>query len=243
MSELEVNESQTAEEQASGEEETKKRNVIYTFEKEFSQIRDGLALSASDETLIQYANQYGFTPERIAVGQSYFDETDTLYENQKRAIAARLAATRDYMTKRGKAEASYNHFVQTCRLAFKGNPDVLDALDLRGTRKRSYGGWSAQAKYFYNQVFSVPGVVEELVKYNVTQADLESGKQELLDTIAAETGQEDAKAEAQKATELKSKAWRKLKRWWSGYIQVMKVALQDDRQMQEKLGIVTPSQV
>jgi phosphopantetheinyl transferase (holo-ACP synthase) len=222
-------------------EETKKRTVILTFEKRVNQYRRAIELSLTDEALRQYAGEYGYSPERIANAKALLEETETLYEDFKSKRASQRAATRALKEAKKKANDLIQHFLQTLRLAFKDNPDILDALGIRGSRKQAFGDWVAQNKLFYNKILEIPQVSEELAKYNVTLEQVNEGKQLLLDTIAADTHREDTKAEAQRATEAKNKAFRKLKRWMSKYYKVMKVALEDDPQLQEKLGIIVPS--
>lgn len=238
---LETGESTETLEMGETTEDTKKRTVILTFEKRLNQYRRAIELSLTDETLKQYAGEYGYSPERLADAKALLEETETLYEDFKSKQASQRAATRALKEAKKKANDLIQHFLQTLRLAFKDNLDTLDALGIRGTRKQAFGDWVAQNKLFYNKILAMPQVSEELAKYNVTPEQLNEGKQMLLDTIAADTHQEDIKAEAQRATESKNKSFRKLKTWMSKYFKVMKVALEEDPQLQEKLGIIVPS--
>lgn len=219
--------------------ETKKRKVRNTFDMQFSRVRSAIDLSINDETLKLAAAEFGYTAEKIAGLKTMFNETDTLYEAQKTALAKQLAATRDFDAKRENADRMLQHHIETAKLAFKNVPDSYDELGLRGPRKRAFGAWAARGKYFYNKVL-LPENVTVMANYQVSQANLEAGQRAVMDTIDAETAGENAKAEAQKATELKYNSWLKLKAAIKKYLNVMKEALEEDPQMKEKLGIVTP---
>lgn len=221
------------------EPEKKKKKVRRTFEKQFSEVRNIIELSIKDETLKGIAAEYGYPAGRIAGLKSMFDETDGHYEDQKTALAKQRAATRDFVEKKEKATKTTRHIVDTAKLAFKNDPDMYDELGLNDRREKAFGPWAAQNKYFYGKIL-VPENVAVMAEFKVTQAELETGQQEVLDTITAETEGENSKAEKQKATELKYKSWNKLKKAVRKYINVMKEALEDDPQMKEKLGIVTP---
>jgi hypothetical protein len=221
---------------ASQESKWKKKQ---SFERELVQIGRGIDLSINDDTLNGYASEYGYSAERLNGLKTYYDETESAYETQQKALAKQRAATRLFVQNKGKAEARIAHLVATARLAFKNDPDTYDALGLRGKRKRAYGEWVAQNKHFFENLL-IPETAAQMTGYKVTMEEMQAGNQELLDTITADTAQENAKAEAQKATELKNKAWRRLKRAWRKYINIMKEALEDDPQMKEKLGIVAP---
>jgi len=103
--------------------------------------------------------------------------------------------------------------------------------------------WILQHKYFYETILVQPDHIAQIAKYNVLQAQLDDGYNALLEAIDAASKKLNAKAEAQKATELKSKAWQKLILAMRKYHNVMKAVLEEDPQMKEKLGIVTPIEV
>lgn len=225
---------------AAGQEpkEVKKRSRR-TFEVQFSVIRNAIELSLTDETLKQVAAEYGYPAERIQKLKEMFDETETCYEAQKTARSKQRAATRKFEGLKTQATGIIRHLVDTAQLAFKNAPDTYDELGLREPREKAFGPWVAQSKYFFSKLL-IPANVAEMANYKVTQEYIEAGNQALLDTIKAETEGENAKAEAQKATELKNRAWRKLRGAMRRYLNIMKEALADDPQMKEKLGIVVP---
>lgn len=219
--------------------ENKKRKVRYTFEMQFSRVRSAIELSINDETLKQAAANFGYSAEKISGLKTMLDETDRCSEEQKTAVAKQLAATRDFKEKRENAVQLIRHHLDTAKLAFKDAPDICTELRLNNAREKAFGAWAAQSKYFYSRIL-LPEYVAEMVNFQVTQAELEAGQRAVLDAIAAEITGENAKAEAQKATELKYNSWWKLQQAMRKYLNVMKVALAEDPQMKEKLGIVTP---
>jgi len=222
------------------EPDKKKKKVRRTFEKQFNEVRNIIELSIKDDTLRQVAAEYGYPAERVAGLKSMFDETDGYYEAQKTAMAKQRAATRSFEEKKERATNTVRHHVDTAKLAFKSDPDMYDELGLNGRREKAFGAWAAQNKYFYGKILLAENVAI-MADFKVTQAELEAGRQQVMDTITAEIEGENSKAEAQKATELKYKSWNKLRKAVRKYINVMKEALEDDPQMKEKLGIVTPS--
>jgi hypothetical protein len=182
--------------------ENKKRKVRYTFDRQFSRVRSAIDLSINDETLKEAAANFGYTSEKISGLKTLFDETDRCYEEQKTALAKQLTATRDFKKKKENAMNIIRYHVDTAKLAFRDAPDIGMELGLNDRRERAFGAWAAQSKYFYTRIL-LPEYVAEMANYQVTQADLEAGQQAVMDTIAAEIIGENAKAEAQKATELK----------------------------------------
>ncbi|MDQ1351302.1 MAG: hypothetical protein QG657_1604 [Acidobacteriota bacterium] len=224
-------------------EEEEARRVHTTFARNLTQMREIVDLSLTDPTLKQYANDYGYGPERIGVGKTFYDETARLYENQKTKLAEWKAAVFRFNEKRAEADKTVMRIIEIARVAFKNDPVTFEALGLKGRRKQAYGDWEVQNKYFYNKILSMPEAIAQIATYTVTQAEMEAGQQQLIEVIALHNAVKDAKAEAQHATELKDKAFRKLKKWTRKYLNVMKEALEEIPQMKEKLGIVTPEVV
>ena len=225
---------------AGDQEEKTRRKVRKTFERELSRMRDTMLLSKNHEVLKQYAAEGGYTAEKIAAGQVFFDALETSYEEQKTAMAAQLEATRIFEEKREKANKTVQHFVDTARLEFKENPGIYRALGLHNRQVRTYGEWVASNKYFYTKILSIPEALAGMANHQVTQEQLTAGEQELTDTINAEVEQEKAKALAQRATQQKNTAYQVFYKWYRRYINIMKEVLEDDPQMKEELGIVTP---
>lgn len=225
---------------ADDQEKKKRRKVRKTFEWRLSRMRDTMMLSQTHEALKQYALEGGYTAEKIAVGQGLFDTLETSYEDQKTALAAQLEATRIFEETKEKANKTVQHFVETARLEFKENPGIYRALGLHNRQVRTYGEWVATNKYFYAKILAIPEALAGMANHNVTQEQLTAGEQELTDTINAEVEQEKAKALAQRATQQKKTAYRAFNKWYRRYINIMTEVLEDDPQMKEELGIVTP---
>lgn len=215
----------------------------YTFERHFHQLRRALELAISDATLNGYASQFGYDNIRLAEGKAFSDALETAYENQKKARADQLEASQIFNEKKELAQASVRHMVQTARLAFKDDRAAYQSMGLGEARKKAYGDWLAQHKLMYNQLLSRPGAVEQIAKFNVTLEQIQAALAELLDSMEADKNHEHFKAESQKTTELKNRAFNDFSTWMRGFLKVMTVALENDPQMKEKLGIVTPMQV
>lgn len=227
---------------AEGQEKKKRRKVRRTFDRQFSRMRKTMALSKNHELLKQYAAEGGYTAEKIAEGQTFFDAVDTSYQEQKSAMAAQLEATRVFLENKDKANKTVQYFVDLARLEFKENPGIYKELGLHNRRALTYGEWVAHNKYFYTKILSIPEALAGMGNHNVTQEQLAAGEQELTDTLDAEVEQEKAKALAQRATHRKNSAFRVFKKWYRRYINIMREVLEDDPQLKEELGIITPSE-
>jgi hypothetical protein len=229
------------EQQEKKEKKRKRRKPGMTFESRLERFGKAITLSLKDEELRQYAGEYGYNKKRLEKGKTLFEKAERLYQKHKSKLAEQMEATRLFYQLRKQAHRTYLHIIETCRLAFANQPSVIDRLQLRGKRKEAFGGWAMQTKYFYNTVLADESIIRELSKHNAPKKKLEKGKQQVLDTIAAHTRQTKAKAQTQRITALKNKAFEELEAWMEDYFKVMKVALKHDNQQLEKLGFTIPS--
>jgi hypothetical protein len=223
-----------------GENEDTKKKSTMTFEKKLHIIRTAVLNSLKPTAFRQYIEKFGFNEEKLNGGMSLVTGTETARTNQQKAIALKLQATRDATLARIEADKIYMHFVIIGREEFKDNPHLLDLLGFNGTRKRDFGGWKAQCMMLYENI-NAPGVLEGFANHNITQENLEAGKQAVINWENAVTAKKEAKAAAEKATESKDKIFRELLEWWRDFVKVVNIALKKDPQLKEQVNIVAPS--
>jgi anion-transporting ArsA/GET3 family ATPase len=112
---------------------------------------------------------------------------------------------------------------------------------LFGDRKRSLSGWLEQARAFYTNLLGDSGFLTALSAYGYTQAKLEQEAALVEQVIAKHMAQKKEMGEAQEATAMRDKALDNLAKWISDFRAVVKVALEEDPQQLEKLGILARS--
>ena len=132
-------------------------------------------------------------------------------------------------------------FVKVARVALKKDAGASTQLDLKGDRKRSLSGWLAQASQFYNNALSNKSVLSALKEFGITEPKLKAGLSELEAVEAANLLQEKEKGEAQAATQKRDVALDGLQDWLSDYLAIAKIALEDDPQLLEGLGVLQRS--
>jgi len=228
----------TAEGEGEGEEQ--KRKVKVTFDRKILLIRTGIANAQKPGLFHQYVEEYGYNETRLDEGMALVTDTDTARTNQKVAIALKIQKTREADELWYEANKLYKHHMVIGREEFQDNPHLLDVLGFYGERKEDFGGWKEQTMRLYKNI-DIPGVLEGYARHSITREDLEAGEQAVLAWEQAIAERNKAKAEAERATELKDKAFKKLLIWWRSFVKVVDVALQGDPQLKEQVNIVVPS--
>lgn len=238
-----VNAVENTEDTSTGDEtpgDEKKKKAAITFEMRLNGMRSSLQNSMNEPEFRQFIEFYGYDNTRIQVGLGKIDGTWKASQDQLVEKAKQHAATLEADNKREKADGTYRRCIASARLAFKENSRALEVLALNGDRLRAFGGWAAQATRFYDNALNSPDYLAELAKYNVPRELLETGKQELLEAIAADDRKMSARGDSENATQLKNEAYDDLLAWMKDFYQVVEMAYKKNPQLKEKVRIVVP---
>ncbi|MCP4155043.1 MAG: hypothetical protein GY757_45385 [bacterium] len=212
-----------------------------TFEHQFRDFRVILAVSSTDPRLIEAAQLYGYPPERIAGGSALFEQLGAAWEVQKTRGSELRVVHKQFVSKMKAADDTTLYFREMARLVFKDDAAMVELLELYQRKKRTYSERVAVNKRFFTNLFATTGAVEAMAAFNVTLEQLQAAEAVVDEAIAADTAKQAANAEAQVATDEKIKQFKIIRAWIALYIKVMRVALKDNPQLLEKLGIIVPT--
>ncbi len=214
-----------------------------TFERRYYERKRALEMAVSDPDLSAFAGQYGFTAERLNGAIVQADALWGLAENQMSKRETQLEATRRFNEAWSACREITRDIIDAAKLAFRYDRAVYNALKLGGARPNAFSEWVAANTYLYSQLLGDPVLQEALANYNTPLEKIQLGRQQLQDAIAADRVKEDGIAEAQRATERKIKANKEFAGFVTKFFKVMRIALEDEPQLLEKLGITMPSAV
>ncbi|RJE73154.1 hypothetical protein BGP76_00185 [Reichenbachiella sp. MSK19-1] len=192
-------------------------------------------------SLLETLSEYGYTAEVLAVGKALYEDAKVKQEKQKKEYGEQYQATDALDAAKYAANKAYIKQVKLARIVLKDNRGALEALDISGRRKQTYSGWLSQASVFYTNALADATVLAELSKLSITEAVLTASKEAVADVADKLAVQLKEKGDAQAATEVRDRAVEELEDWMGDFIGIARVALQDEPQMLEMLGIVEPS--
>ncbi|MBU2912740.1 hypothetical protein [Reichenbachiella agariperforans] len=181
---------------------------------------------------------YGYDTDALNEGMALYEQADVLHVNQKKEYGEQYAATDEFQTARAALNKTYMRQLKLSRIALKGDKSAGEALQLSGERKQAFSGWLQQARAFYTNVLILPTALTALAKLNTPEAELTAASEELSVVESKYNTQLKEKGEAQAATEARDEALDSLNEWMGDYIAIARVALEDDPQMLEMLGVV-----
>lgn len=192
----------------------------------------------TNEQILAALSNFGYTAERIQQGKALYTKALNAQTTQQMEAGEQKSATAELEANRAVAHTTYMRFVKIARVAFKRNAGIATQLDLGGDRKRSLAGWLAQANQFYTNALANPAVLEGLGNFGITQKKLQAGLAEVNAVETSNLTQEKEKGDAQAATQTRDKALDALQEWLSDYLAIAKVALEDNPQLLEALGVL-----
>ena len=188
-----------------------------------------------------YLTEYGYTPEKLQKGKALYDQALAAQQKQTKEYGEKYSATAALNETWEVARASYNRHLKIARITFKDNPGAAAELALNGIRKRALSAWLLEAKQFYQNLLSNQGFLDAIAEYAITPAKLEAAQAEVEAVEAANLAQKKEIGEAQDATKARDGVIEELNTWLSDFVVIARIALEEQPQLIESLGILERS--
>lgn len=214
---------------------TPKKNRLQDF---FAEAETMLSNANSDQAIGRALSPFGYTPQRLAEGLALYQAANDLHRGQQKEYSEQIAATEAFNAAWDAASKSYGLTLRIARTAFKNHAQASKLLQLQGERHQSFAGWLEQVEAFYAGLSADPALTASMANFGYPAAKIAAEYQavkavkELRNQQLKETG------EAQHATEQRDKSLVILDAWLADFRAVSKVALADQSQQLEKLGML-----
>ena len=181
---------------------------------------------------------FGITPKVLKEGKALAEQLTTFQRQVKTLYGYQYEATKtlnaDYVALKGV----YEQHLTLARLACKDQPGLQSSLGLKGARAHRRAEWTEQVANFYDKLTQQPQIVE---RFGVTLAELEQAQAMVAAFEEVQRTQTQKKGEAQRNTRQRNEARKKLQKWVKGFKNIAQLALQEDEELLETLGIIVPN--
>jgi hypothetical protein len=184
--------------------------------------------------------KYGYDQARLNNGLALYNEASRLNEFQKKEYGEQFEATDALHLAKAQAGKRYMKHLKIARVVLKNNRNAGESMQLHGDRKDSLSGWISQAKVFYANALSNDSILANLAEFGLNRESLEPVQAAVLDVEQKYNAQLKEMGEAQQATKDRDTAFDLLQNWVSDFTQIARVALEEQPQYLEMLGIVNP---
>jgi hypothetical protein len=181
---------------------------------------------------------FGYTTEHINEGKAMLGNVMRLMTNQVKEYGKQYAATDAQEKFLNSTYSAYMITVKMSRIAFKKHPDILSALGVTGKRSRSLSGWLRRRRILYTNLFEIPDALEIITQFGYTAEGLQKELQDVEEVENLHIKQLSGKSAAQQSTQKRDEAFDELCDWYSDFRGIARIALYDNPQLLEALGIV-----
>lgn len=201
------------------------------------QVRLGVENAQNVPAISDALALYGFDAARIQAGADLLAAAENLQAAQVKEYGEQYQATAALNEAQAAADKLYGLHRRLAKLALRDEPEAQKALLLHERKKESLDPWLGQAGVFYKNALGDPDVLAALAKYNITEAQLLEGQTAVVAVATLNAVQEKEKSEAQRATKERDAALDALDDWYLEFRELAQIALEDDAQRLEALGL------
>lgn len=182
--------------------------------------------------------ELGFKPENILSGKTLLEDAESKEQVQRSSYEKKLAATDAFHQQLQEVKGEFREHQTLAKLAYSDQRPMRKSLGLDRPQASRQGEWIIQVIDFYTELLKDP---KPMAKYGVNKAKLEQALASAKSARKLLVEQQQAKGDAQQATQHKQQALQNLKRWCRDFQTIAEVALRDDPQLMEVLGKTVPS--
>ncbi|MGC1375932.1 MAG: hypothetical protein WA821_06915 [Anaerolineales bacterium] len=188
--------------------------------------------SLSEPGIRDVVAAYGYTADKLREGSALVEAAQAASDAQLAADGGQQRATAALNEAAQATRAAYQALAKVARAAC--DKPSLTTLGLSGSAPQNNDGLMKAASSLFNNAPRIPA----LAGFGYDAEKLAAGRAAVAAMQTAAQQQDAAKGAAQKATLEQKAAFKALEAWLALYIKVAKVALVDDAQQLEKLGVV-----
>ena len=182
--------------------------------------------------------EFGYDSAMIEDGKQLFTKTRQAYDLNVKEDDETSQAYSNYTTKKKLMEDTYSLHRKKAKVIFRKDLEVMKRFVLDGLVPKAYVRWLEIVKKFYSEMLSDTELQTKLSRLKVTADDLNSANALLTELEAARADYLREKGESQDATEQKDTVFAELDDWMSEFYAVARIALEDNIQLLESLGVI-----
>lgn len=202
------------------------------------QYRVAFENTASQDQISTTMAEYGYDSATMATGKALFDETRLAFDSNKKETDESTAAYNVFDSKKKELADLYSSHRKKAKVVFRNDSVTADKLEISGTLPQAYIKWIETVKKFYATAIADSDIQTKLNRLKITADDLNAANALIPDVEAKRAAYLKEKGESQDATTIKDSAFAKLDDWMSEFYAVARIAMEDNPQLLEALGLI-----
>lgn len=182
--------------------------------------------------------EYGYDDAKVAEGKALYETTRVEFDANQTESDEAAAAYAVFAAKKDQLGAIYSSHRKKAKVVFRDDPTTADRLEISGTMPVAYVKWLEAVRKFYNTSIADAEIQKKLSRLKLTTDDLNAAKAMIPEVEALRAAYLKEKGESQNATAIKDTAFAELDSWMSEFYAVAKIAMEDQPQLLETLGLI-----
>ena len=202
------------------------------------QYRVALENAESQPQIAATMAEFGYTAEILTEGKNLLAQTRQAYDANKTEDDETSAAYNDFNSKRTLLADTYALDRKKAKVIFRNDPLTLEKLGINGSIPQAYVKWLETTKKFYTEALADTEIQTKLARLKITPEELSTANTLIGEVETSRAGYLREKGESQNATQTKDAAFATLDDWMSEFYAVARIALDDNPQLLETLGLL-----
>lgn len=182
--------------------------------------------------------EYGYDSAKVAEGKALYETTRLAFDSNQTETGEATAAYALFESKRDQLDDIYSAHRKKAKVIFRDDLVTADKLEVSGTMPVAYVNWLETVRKFYNTSIADTVIQTKLSRLKITPDDLNAAKALIPEVETLRAAYLKEKGESQDATNIKDTAFAKLDSWMSEFYAVARIAMEDNPQLLEALGLV-----
>ncbi len=182
--------------------------------------------------------EFGYDSALIEEGKNLFNKTREAYDLNVQEDDETSEAYNNFSEKREQLADTYSLHRKKAKVIFKNDQQIKERLALTGSLPSAYISWLETVKKFYKEALKHEDIQTKLSRLKITVEELNTTNTLISELEAARADYLREKGESQDATTAKDNSFAELDDWMSEFYAVAKIALEDNIQLLEALGLI-----
>lgn len=191
----------------------------------------------NDPEILGLVGKFGYTQEKLMEGKALYDAAVNAVNYQIKSAGAQYQATEELKRAEKIAREAYQNLAKVARAVFVNDKARLAQLGITGPMPYRTADFIMKGYMIFDNALSIDEIKSALAHFGYDEKKLMLERQKIVDYDQANNKQEAAKGDAQQATKDQEAALKNLNNWLSQYIKIARVALKDNKQLLEKIGV------
>ncbi len=216
-------------------------NRIYSEYKYLEWVRTMLANATSQPEISAALAIVGYDAAVITAGKQVYQTAKQVFDNNKTEDDETRDARKIYKTKIEELTNIFKPHRAKAKVIFRNDQNTQEKLMISGSFPNSYPTLIQRTEKFYNTLNTDKQLQAKVASLKITPKEIKNGLQAISELQSARNIYQTEIGESQEATKAKDQAIIDLENWIKDFKDIAQIALEDQPQLQEALGILVRS--